>query len=346
MRRIVILILVVVTIAIPVSAMEFTAPEAPESAKEYMPNESASFAKDLWYIIKKAISEFYPSLSEAAGVCVSILAVVMLVSVLQGLTGMSTRTVELLSTIAVSTALLSSSNALIHLGVQTVEGISEYGKLLLPVLTASLAAEGGATASAALYAGTVIFNTVLTVGITKLLIPILYAYIALGIANAAIDEPVLKNIHTFLKWLLTWALKISIYLFTGYISITGVVSGAADATAVKAAKLAISGAVPVVGNIISDASEAILVSAGLMKNAAGVYGLLAIIAVWIGPFLQIGIQYLTLKITTAVSSVFGCKRTVGLITTFSDAMGFLVAITGTICLLFLISTVCFMKGAG
>ena len=116
--------------------------------------------------------------------------------------------------------------------------------------------------------------------------------------------------------------------------------------AIKAAKLTISGAVPVVGNIISDASETILVSAGVMRNAVGIYGLLAILAMWIGPFLLTGCQYLLLKMTTAVCGVFGEKKTVTLIKDFTWIMGFLLAMTGTVCLLLLVSIVCFMKGVG
>lgn len=346
MKRIIILSILIVLITMPVSAMDFTSPEVPESAEKYMPDSSSTFAQDLWYIVKKAIYELYPSISEAAKTCVSVLSLVMLTSITQGLSGISSRTVELAGSVAVSTVLLSPTNALIRIGVEAIEAISEYGKLLLPVMTAALAAEGGTATSTALYSATIIFNAAMTSGISKLLIPMLYAFIALSIAKAAINEHVLANLQSFLKWLITWTLKISIYIFTGYLSVTGVISGSVDAAAVKAAKLAISGSVPVIGSIISDASETILVSAGIMKNAAGAYGLLAILATWIAPFLQIGIQYLLLKITGAVSSVFGCKHTVSLIDGFCVVMGFLVAMTGTVCLLLLISTVCFMKGVG
>ena len=128
--------------------------------------------------------------------------------------------------------------------------------------------------------------------------------------------------------------------------ITGVITGAADAAAVKAAKLTISGVVPVVGGILSDASEAVIIGAGVMKNAVGVYGLLAVTAIWITPFLQIGSIYLLLKLTAIVCSVFGVKESSDLIEDFSGAMGLLLGMTGTVSLLILISTICFMKGMG
>ena len=149
-----------------------------------------------------------------------------------------------------------------------------------------------------------------------------------------------------MKWTMTWALKWVLYIFTGYIGITGVISGTVDASAIKAAKIGISGMVPVVGSILADASETILVSAGLMKNAAGIYGIFALLAMCVGPFLQIGAQYLLLKLTALVCDIFGYKPAGELIKDFSTGMGFVLAMTGTVCILLLISLTCFMKGIG
>ena len=101
-----------------------------------------------------------------------------------------------------------------------------------------------------------------------------------------------------------------------------------------------------VGGSLSDASEAVILGAGVMKNAAGIYGLLVVIAIWITPFLQLGVQYLLLKLTAALCSVFGVKEASGLIDDFSTAMGLLLAMTGAVSFLMLISTICFMKGMG
>ena len=118
----------------------------------------------------------------------------------------------------------------------------------------------------------------------------------------------------------------------------------ADAAALKAAKLTISGAVPVVGGILSDASEAILVSASLAKNAAGIYGLLAFISIAVLPFVKIGIHYLLLKVTTATCGIFGIKSLTNLLKDYASAMGLLLGMTGAVSLLMMISTVCFMRG--
>lgn len=344
MRRLILIIIIVFTITIPVNAMEFTAPQVPDSGKALLPDEPETFGQGLWKVFTEGIKLVQPALTEAAGVCLSLIAAVLLISLVQGMPGASQRVVHLVGALTIAALLLRPSNSLIKLGTQTVTELSEYGKLLLPVMTAALAAQGGTTASAALYTGTALFDALLCSLISSVIVPMIYMFLSLSAANSAVGEGTLAKLRDFIKWLMTWSLKIVLYVFTGYMSITGVVSGTADAAAVKAAKLTISGVVPVVGSILSDASETILVGAGVMKSAVGVYGLLAILAVWIGPFVKIGVQYLLLKITCAVCGVFGSKQSVKLIQDFSGAMGMLLAMTGTVCLLLLISTVCLMKG--
>jgi stage III sporulation protein AE len=318
----------------------------PSDVQELMPQKPESFGQGLWYMLQEAANLIEPALVDAALVCSGLIAVSTLVSLLSSMPGSTKNVVELSGTICVGLLLLKSSNSLIHLGTQTVARLSDYGKLLLPVLAAALAAQGGTTTSAAIYAGTAIFDAILGSAISKLLCPMIYIYICLSVANSALGSDPLGKIRDLMKWIMTWGLKIILYFFTGYIGITGVVSGSADAAAIKAAKLTISGMVPVVGGILSDASEAVLVGAGVVKNGAGIYGMMAVLAIVIGPFLRIGIQYLLLKATAAVCGLFGTKSITALVQDFTTAMGLLLAMTGSSCLLLLISAVCFMKGVG
>lgn len=346
MRYVLMMLALIAMLSVPVSAMDFTAPSAPSDAQELMPAETESFGQGLWEILKSAVVNLTPELATAAGTCLALIAVVMLASILNGMPGSSKSVISFVSTLALGTILLGQANSMINLCANTIRELSDYGKLLLPVMTAALAAQGGATGAAALYAGTAVFDTLLASLISNLLVPMSYLFLALAVANSATGEELLKKIRDFIKWLMTWGLKIILYVFTGYMSITGVITGTADAAAVKAAKLTISGVVPVVGSILSDASEAVVLGAGVMKNAVGIYGLLAICAMCITPFLQIGVQFLLLKLTAAVCGVFGVKQASGLIDDFSSGMGLLLGMTGTVTFLLLISTICFMKGMG
>lgn len=336
----------VVSLAVPVGAVQFTAPLVPEQGAEQMPEDTGSFGSGLLQLLQKALQALSPELREGIRVSVSLVAAVMMVSLLRTFSGRVTNLAELSGTAAIAGILLFNASAMIQLGADTVREMSEYGKLLFPILTTAMAAQGGVTTSAALYTGTVAIDMVISSLIARLLLPMVYLFLALATANGALGEDVLKKMRDLIKTAVSWCLKTILTVFTTYMSITGVVSGTTDAAALKATRVTISTLVPVVGGILSDASESVLVSASLAKNAAGVYGILAILTLFLVPFSRIGIQYLILKATAAACGIFGSKRMMGLIEDFSTAMGLLLAMTGAACLLLLISTVCFLKGVG
>ena len=324
--------------------MNIPVPTVPDGAAEIMPQDTGDLGGSILSMLQKAFAELNPQIVQSAGICLCLIAAVMLIGILRQLPGKSISVVEFAGVLAVAGILLHQTNSLVDMAANTVMELSEYGKLLLPVMTAALASQGGITGSAALYTGTAVFDTILSGAIARLLIPLVYIFLALSVAFAATGEELLQRIRNLIKWLMTWGLKILLYIFTGYMGLTGVITGTADEAAVKATKLTMSGMIPVVGGILSDASEAVIIGAGMMKNAAGVYGMLALIAIWITPFLHIGISYLFLKMSAAVCESFGVKRISGLIKNFSEAMGLLLGMTAAVCILLLISMICFMKG--
>lgn len=346
MRRLILIILVLFSITLPVEAMDFTAPLAPEPAQENMPDQTENFGEGLLYILRSGFDDLQPSVLEAVKTCVSVISVSLLVGLVTELSGTEKQMVSMVGTVSAAIILFQPVNAMIQLGISTVQQISQYGKLLLPVMTGALAAQGAVTKSGSVYLATAFFDALLSSAVSELLIPLVYIFLCVSSVCNLYAQPLLSQIQKFLKWLMTWGLKSVLYVFTGYISITGVVGGATDAAMLKVTKLTISGMVPVVGNILSDASEAVLVSAGIMKNTAGIYGLLAMTALLIGPFMRIGLQYLMLKVSGSICEMFGTKQMSGVVKDFSSAMGLILAMTGTVSLIFLISTICFMKGVG
>ena len=331
---------------LPVSAVDFNAPEIPSQVQYLLPQQPESFGQGLWYMIRQVMPILQPSIAQGAKICTGLVGIAMLSTLLATMPGSSAQVCRIVGALCAGLLILSPSNALIDLGRDTVTQVSDYGKLLLPVMTAAIAAQGGTTTSAALYMGTAVFDAVLGSFISAVLVPMIYVFLCLALARTAMEDGTLQKLQDFIKWLMIWGLKTILYIFTGYMGITGVVSGTTDAAALKAAKLTISGMVPVVGGILSDASESVLVGAGVMKTAAGMYGTLAMLAICAEPFLKIGVQYLMLKATAALCGIFGSKALSNLVQDFSSALGILLGMTGSACLMLLISTVCFMKGVG
>lgn len=338
-------ILFVVLLALPASAASQSG--IPESAVAYGERYSTDLSSGLYDILSQALASVIPSLREAAGSCFLVLGVAMLCGIFgktvgQGSMGAS----NLLGVAAISGVLLQSAKTFLRLGLETAAELTAYGDMLLPVMSGALVASGGAGSAGALYVGTALGNAFLTRLMTGGAEPMLYLFVGTGIASSVVGNDLLKRLQGAVKSVIVWSMKLTLYIFTGYMAITGVISGTADAMAVKAAKLTISGMVPVVGGILSDASEAVLVGAGALRGTAGVGGMLAMLAIACAPFFRVGVQYLLLKLTAVCCGLLGTKEHTALVECFAEAMGMVVGMLGTCSIMQLISVVCFMKGVG
>ena len=280
MKKLCILFLLFGTLCIQPRAIDLQTPSVPSSGSQWMPDQQENLLEGIWQVLQKALYSFSPALKEAGKSCAGVFCIAMLLCIFQLLTTKdATSAIQMLAMVTISLMLLTTSSSLILQAGETATEMSEYAKLLLPVMTAGMSAQGCVTSSAALYAGSSVFIALLSSLISKYLAPMVNVYLAVAATSAVIQNDLLYGICKTLKSVVTWLLKLLLYVFTGYMGITGVVSGTTDAAALKAAKLTISGFVPVVGGILADASEAVLIGAGVVKHTAGIYGILAIIAV-------------------------------------------------------------------
>jgi len=345
MKKVLLAVVFVLLMVTPAEAYEITAPEVPRCGAERMPEQTASFGDALLELIQNSISLMQPDIREAAEICVVIVFAAVLFSVFPIISERLQTVSEITGVAAISIVVFQHTNSMILLASDTAREIFEYGKLLCQVMTAGLAAQGYAISSSALYIGTTVFISLLGSLISKILFPLLCFFLAFAVGNCALGDEMLKKAADAIKGFLHWLLKTLMIVFTTYLSITGVVSGATDLAALKSAKVVFSAAVPIVGGILSDSSEAVLTGMSVIKNAAGIYGMLAVLAVFSGPFLRIGAHYMMLKVSTLLCGAFGNKRISALADYLSCAMSLLLAAVASGCLLILISTVCFLKGS-
>ena len=136
---------------------------------------------------------------------------------------------------------------------------------------------------------------------------------------------------------MTWALTATMVVFTGFLTLTGAATGAVDAMTVQMTRSAIATAVPVVGSIISEATGTVLAGAGVLKNAVGIFGMLAVLAICLTPFLNMAVQYLLYKLTAFLAGIVTQGALAELINALGTAFGLMLGMTGSCALLLLIS---------
>lgn len=229
---------------------------------------------------------------------------------------------------AVTAIAAADVHTLLGLGSQALKDMDAFSKLLLPTVTAACAAAGKPAAAAARQAAALLFLGLLLTLADRFIMPLVYAYVAAQAAGAAMGNDGLKRLGGLLKWIATGLLSLLVTGFVLYLSITGAVAGNADVMAQKAAKTAISGMIPVVGGILSDAAEAVVAGAGILRGTVGVTGLLAVLAICLTPFLRLGVQYLVYKVAAALTSTILPGPIADLIDSIGSAFALILAMVG------------------
>ena len=251
--------------------------------------------------------------------------------------------VALGGTAAVSAIAISNVHSFIGLGMETLYTLSDYSKVLLPTLCTAAASAGAITSASAKYVATSLFMDVLITASANVVLPLISIYLASVIANALLSRDSLANVAKLLKWACTTGLTLLMLAFTTYLGLTGLVSGKADEFATKLAKSALGAALPVVGSIVSDTAETLVAGAGMLRNAIGVFGFLAVAAICLTPFITLGVHYLVYKGTAALTQAFADKRMAELISEIGAAFGMMLALVGAGGIMLFLSVISSMK---
>ncbi len=335
MRKLIIILMLAHLLAIPVSAAfdSSTVEEAlPPSAAEIMGNlhTEAVSAENIFGRIGNYIKDHIRS--EIAAVLRPVGAVVaasVLCSVGDGLQiKKEIDYVNLAGCLVIAVAAVGDVNSVAAMGREAIGEIHDFSRVLLPALCTAAAGAGAVSSAAAKYAATALFLDVLIALTQNLLLPMLGAYTAALVASAATGDGRLKGAVKLMKWLCKTAMTALVTAFTFYLGLTGIAASGADAAATKTAKAVISSFVPVVGKMVAGASESLVAGAGMIRNAVGIFGLGAVLAVCAAPFLAIGLRYLLFKAAAAVVGLIAGDRIGSLVEGISGAYGMLLGLVG------------------
>lgn len=327
---------------VPIPGLDELTGELPEEAADIISGVSPETLPDESVWKSLLLSAWDAVRASAADICRTggmLLCVCVLVSLTDTL-DLGSRAPPYITFAAVAvigTATISDFRSYISLGTETLQSLSDYSHVLLPVLSSAAAASGAVGSAAAKYAATAVCMDVLLSASQSILVPCVCGYAALSVADAAVGNEILKTAKKLLKTLCTFLLSAVCVAFTAWLSVTGVVSGTADALAARVTKTAVSAALPVVGSILSDAASTLAAAAGTLRSTVGVFGLLAVAAVCLPPVLTLGVRFFVYKLTAAVCECVADKRFSELISNLGTAFALLLAINGAGALMLFLS---------
>ncbi len=237
----------------------------------------------------------------------------------------------------VTAASLQVFSQVVGYGVEVIHSLCGFITKFEPIFIGLLLSGGAITQAAAFQPVMTASVYILSLAVDKIILPLTYFSAILGIVNSIgsrIEIGTLnKLIRSSSKWLLTGVLT----LFSAILTLYGFGTSALNNVATKGIKFAVGSFVPVVGGILSDTIDTVLSGAGLLKNAVGTAGMIAVIAMAAAPIIKIWVMLLMLRLSAAVIEPFSDKRITAVLTAVADAASAIFSMVITAAMLFIIS---------
>ena len=322
-----------------VSAVE---QELPVEAREV----SGTLATDGSYDVRGAIArlvdrakaELIGHAREELRELLRILAIAVVCTLAQTLCadGRMAQTVSLCACAAVLLTAAGSMDSMAGELTEAIRKLCDYARAALPAVYTAAAVSGAVVSAGAKYAAVSLCMSVMMDVLQRMTIPLIYAYLAFSVCRCVCPNAVLDAAASLIKWGCITVMSVLTMGVSAYITLTGALTGGADAMAVKGAKTVIAGALPVVGGILSDAASVVLASAAVIKSSAGVFALVGVCALCLGPFLAIGVKMLLFRLCAALSTAVEGKRLGLLLSDLSTAFGMMLGVLGTLTIMLFI----------
>lgn len=310
----------------------------PEEAREVLteidpdqPDAKAGFSA-LW---KWCCNHVREKLKIAFHAAFQITAVCILLSLLKSFAesagvSLPSRIPDLAGATAILLLALDDGGTLVEHCRQTVNQLDLFTKTLTTVFAVASATAGKPVTAVASAGATLLFSDLLLSLTQHLFLPAVTWYLLLQYMGTISENNALRQAAVTGKWGITTFFKLFLTAYFVYLTFTGLVSGSADAAAIKTAQ-SLSSAVPFVGSVISSASGTFLAGANLLRAGVGLFGFLGALAICLSPLLAGVCHFLVFRLLSIFASSFAEGGTKVMLDAISSAYSMLLGILISCC---------------
>lgn len=342
MKKLLFMILLLFTVCTPVFAEEAPSLEGEDlfnsTAEEIV---SGEFTLNPVELIQRGLKRLFYEITQNRDVLISMIVIAAVSGVLNvmqsslGDSGVSETAFFACFTL-MTAAVVRVFSLTLGYGVEVIHTLSDFITKLSPLFALLLVSSGSVVSAS-------VFNPVLsaavyviTVVVDNCIVPLVYLGAVLGIVNNISDKVQITKFNTLIRSLAKWILTAVLTIFTSITAIYGFSAPVLDGVKMKAVKFAVGSLVPVVGGLLSDTVETVLSGTQLLKNAAGVAGMVTICSITLIPILKIGVMILMLRLAAAAIEPLTDKRMTDMISDITSSVVTIFAMTVTVAMLFII----------
>ncbi len=227
-----------------------------------------------------------------------------------------------------------------------VEAAGVFLLASVPVYGALLAASGNPAAGSSYSFLTLAVGNAIPALSSAVIFPLLHIFLALALTASVSQvkfDKFAKSLYGFGKWLLVLAVTV----FSGVLSVQTALNAQVDAATNKAAKLAASTAIPIVGGAFGDAVAAIQNSVHLVKSGLGAFGILAALCILGPPMIEAAVWIVVCYAGQMMGELFDMGKLASFLGMCVSAAKMVLAVLSSVCIVSVVSAaiLLFVKGA-
>lgn len=195
---------------------------------------------------------------------------------------------------------VKSFNDAMHIGVDAISKMTGFMQALLPTLLALLAAVGGISSSAMFQPLLFTCITLITTFIKVFVMPLVLFSAVMSILNNLSGSVNISKLASLLKQIAVGALGLVLTGFTGVLAVQGIASASIDGVTIRTAKFAVDNFIPIVGNFLSEAFDAVVSCSLILKNGIGIAGFIILLIICSFPLIKMFSIVLIYKVASAL----------------------------------------------
>ncbi|MDP4120045.1 MAG: stage III sporulation protein AE [Bacillota bacterium] len=244
----------------------------------------------------------------------------------------------MVSTVCVATALIIPIVGTISRATEIITGVSNFMLAYIPIMAALMISSGQIVSGGSYYTLMMGAGQAVAQISSKFLVPLLNIFLGLSVTCAISPRINLNAICDLFYKVIKWVLGIIMVIFSALLTVQNILGTAADTAAAKAAKFAISSAVPVVGSALGDALTTVQSCTKLLKSGVGVFAIFGTAFMFLPILLECIIWLLSINICVAAGELFELKETVALLKASGKVINTIIAILICCMVIFIVTT--------
>ncbi len=236
----------------------------------------------------------------------------------------------------ISTLLMRSFMTMNQDVVKTCSAIGRFMQILLPSYLVTVVISAGTVSAIGFYEITVLGIQLLQLLIIRLVLPAINFYLLLLLLNQMTTEDHFSRFAELAETVIRWVTKTIFGIVVGLQAVQVLTAPALDSLK-NSAFQRLAGSIPGIGNLLDAATQTVVGSAVVIKNAVGVAGMLALVILGMMPVLRLLASILIFRLLCALIQPISEKRMVEGIASISRGTVLLLRILATSLSVFIIS---------